>query len=214
MRRAPSVFLLVGALVAGLVAPSVASGPDAVPAVATASGPVAVEMRSLSYAPTKVTFDAPGRAVRWLNVTRPDRLHDVIGSLPGTFASELLRSGESYRYRFSAAGTFTYICSIHDVMLGRIEVAPVVEVVDGDAGPQLRITLGTASFAPDGDHRWAVFTRGPGDTRLRYRKMTRLATVALPADRAGDWTVMVRLRHRPTRTPSSDSPLVTVTVPD
>jgi len=33
------------------------------------------------------------------------------------------------------------------------------------------------------------------------------------ADQPGDWAVMVRLRNRLTGTSSSDSPLVTVTVP-
>jgi len=80
-------------------------------------------------------------------------------------------------------------------------------------GPRLRITLGTAPLAEDADHRWSVFLRGPEDTKLRFRKSTRGSVVELPAATPGAWRVMVRLRHRESGTPSSDSPTVTVTVP-
>src|SRR5262245_14290392 len=105
MRRALPAFLLAGASALSLLGAPVA-----------AAGPRIVEMRALSYSPTLVTFPAPGRAIEWRNVTSPDRLHDAVSSLPGFFSTGLLASGQAARVRFGAAGTFTYICSIHDVM--------------------------------------------------------------------------------------------------
>jgi len=201
MRRSSHSVLLAGALTLVLAAP------------ASAAGATTVEMRTLSYAPSLVTFPAPGRAVRWKNVTSPNRLHGVISSLPDSFGSSLLSSGGTYRFTFTAAGSFTYICSIHDVMLGRIEVAPVVEVIDEGSGPRLRITLGTVRLDPSSGYRWSVFLRGPSDAGLRWARWAQRPVIEIPVAEPGAWTVMVRVRHRATGTLSSDSPSVTVTVP-
>jgi len=201
MRRSPLSLLLSGVLALAAIVP------------ASAATPQVVEMRTLSYAPSRVTFDRPGRLIRWVNVTTPDRLHDAISSLPGYFGSGLVGTGERYQFRFTAAGTFTYICSIHDVMLGRVEVAPVVTVVDDADGTRLRVTLGSERLGRDSDYRWSVFVQGPSDGALRYARWSRSPVTEIPVAEAGAWTVMVRLRHKPTGTPSSDSPLVTVTVP-
>ena len=203
MRRTLTATLLA----AGLSMALLAAGPTA------AAAPTVVEMRTLSYAPSTVTFTAPGRTVRWRNVTSPNRLHDAVSSLPDYFASPLLASGGESTFTFRRAGTFTYICTIHDVMLGRVEVAPVVAVESGPEGPRLRITLGTRPFALTDAYRSAVFLQGPGDVAPRWRRTVRAASISLPVDRPGAWTVMVRVRHRSTGTVSSDSPSVTVTVP-
>ena len=175
--------------------------------------PTVVEMRTLSYAPAQVAFPAPGRAIRWRNVTKPNRLHDAVSSLPDYFGSSLLSSGGEYTFTFRAAGTFTYICTIHDVMLGRVEVAPTVAVETDTAGTRLRVTLGTRPFTVADPYRFSVFVQGPGDSAPAWRRTARAATIRIPVDRPGDWTVMVRVRHTPTGTPSGDSPLATVTVP-
>ena len=180
---------------------------------ASAAGATVVQMRTLSYSPAKVTFQAPGSTIRWRNVTSPNRLHDVVSSLPDLFGSQLLASGQSYRFTFATAGSFTYICTIHDVMLGRVEVAPMVTVASDGDGSRLVVTVATTPFAVDSPYRSNVFLKGPGDTTFRWRKSTRGRIVQVPVDQPGDWTVMVRVRHRPTGTPSSDSPTVTVTVP-
>lgn len=201
MRRSRSAAVLAAALSLLVAAP------------AASAGPTVVEMRALSYAPSTVTFDAPGSTVRWKNVTNPNRLHDAVSSLPDYFGSQLIGSGGTYQFTFAAAGTFTYICSIHDVMLGRVEVAPTVAVETGAGGSTLVVTLATTAFAKDADYRFNVFLAGPGDGAPAWRKTLRGRVARLPVDRPGDWTVMVRVRHRATGTPSSDSPTVTVTVP-
>lgn len=202
MRRSRPTVLLAAALSLLVAAP------------AASAGPTTVEMRSLSFAPSTVTFAAPGSTVRWRNVTSPNRLHDAVSSLPDYFRSPLIGSGQQYRFVFAAAGTFTYICTIHDVMLGRVEVAPIVAVETDANGSTLVVTIATARWAIDSPYRSNVFLRGPDDTGYRWRRTSRARTVRLPVDQPGDWTVMVRVRHRPTGTPSSDSPAVTVTVPD
>jgi plastocyanin len=201
MRRSRATILSAAALSLLMAAP------------AASAGPTIVEMRSLSFAPSTVTFGAPGSTIRWRNVTSPNRLHDAVSSLPDYFGSPLLGSGQSYRFGFAAAGTFTYICTIHDVMLGRVEVAPLVAIETDANGSTLVVTIVSTRWAIDSPYRSNVFVRGPGDPAFRWRRTSRARMVRLPVDRPGDWTVMVRVRHRPSGTPSSDSPAVTVTVP-
>lgn len=200
-RRSRSAVLLAAALSLLMAAP------------ASSAGATVVEMRTLSYSPAKVTFQAPGSTIRWRNVTSPNRLHDVVSSLPDLFGSQLLGSGQSYRFTFANAGAFTYFCTIHDVMLGRVEVAPTVMVVSDGHGSRLVVTVATTRFAADSPYRSSVFLKGPDDPTFRWRKSSRGRIVQVPVDQPGDWTVMVRVRHRPSGTASSDSPTVTVTVP-
>jgi hypothetical protein len=140
-------------------------------------------------------------------------LHDVVSSLPDYFGSQLIGTGQSYRFTFANAGSFTYICTIHDVMLGRVEVAPTVVVEPHGDGSRLVVTIATTRFAEDSPYRANVFLKGPGDAAFTWRRTSRARVVRLAVDRPGDWSVMVRVRHRPSATASSDSPTVTVTVP-
>jgi plastocyanin len=200
-RRSRSAVLLAASLALLMAAP------------ASSAGTRVVEMRALSYSPSKVTFAAPGSTIRWRNVTNPNRLHDVVSSLPDYFGSQLIGTGQSYRFTFVNAGSFTYICTIHDVMLGRVEVAPTVVVEPDGDGSRLVITIATTRFAEASPYRTNVFLKGPGDAAFTWRRTSRARVVRLAVDRPGDWSVMVRVRHRPSATASSDSPTVTVTVP-
>jgi plastocyanin len=204
LMRRPARTALLGVTLALLTA-------SAAPTAAAAT--TVVEMRGLSYAPTLVTFPSPGRSIRWENVTRPSRLHDAFSSLPDYFDTGLLGSGEQATFRFAHAGSFTYICTIHDVMLGRVEVAPTVTVDEGPRGQRLRIRLGLERFELDDPYRWVILVRRPGEEVFLRRKRTRFADGRVPADVPGEWSVMVRLKHLPTGTPSSDSPAVSISVP-
>ena len=88
------------------------------PASAAAPATVEVAVRSMRYDPVALSVRL-GTRVRWRNVTAPSRAHDVVSSFPGYLKSPLMVTGQSFRFTFSAAGTFTYVCSIHDVMNGR-----------------------------------------------------------------------------------------------
>ena len=72
-----------------------------------------------------------------------------MSSLPDYFGSTLLSSGGESTFTFRAAGTFTYICTIHDVMLGRVEVAPVVAVETGREWHAAAGAAGHASLRAD-----------------------------------------------------------------
>jgi plastocyanin len=41
-----------------------------------------------------------------------------------SFRSKVLDTGESYTFTFTTAGVFTYFCSIHPQMTGKVIVKP------------------------------------------------------------------------------------------
>jgi plastocyanin len=53
-----------------------------------------------------------GEVVSWVNTG--EQLHTVKG--PG-FASHAFGGGQSYRFRFTKAGTYRYICTLHPTLM-------------------------------------------------------------------------------------------------
>lgn len=49
--------------------------------------------------------------------------HHIIGD-GGTFDSGVLAAGKNFGFTFDSAGTYTYHCSIHPTMVGRIVITP------------------------------------------------------------------------------------------
>jgi Plastocyanin len=71
------------------------------------------------FSPSTLTVPA-GSKVTWLN---KDNVPHVITSPDNQFAkSPVLRTGQSFSHRFTAAGSYSYFCSIHPKMTGRILV--------------------------------------------------------------------------------------------
>ena len=63
-----------------------------------------------------------GTEVVWMNqVGTP---HTVTSDDKTTFASSLLRSGDTFSHRFDEARTFSYHCSVHPFMTAKVVVQP------------------------------------------------------------------------------------------
>jgi len=71
-----------------------------------------------SFGPQAPTV-AAGTTVTWTN--RDDIPHTVV-SVDGVFKSKVLDTDEKFSYTFATAGTFSYFCSIHPKMTGKIVV--------------------------------------------------------------------------------------------
>ncbi len=117
----------------------------AMPAAAAAPPTVDVTFRSMRYDPVTLSV-AEGTRVRGNNVS-PSRAHDVVSSMPGYIRSPLMVDGQSFGFTFSAAGTFTYNCSIHDVMIGAVGVPLQGELGMTGRTPYVQMTLGTGLLA-------------------------------------------------------------------
>lgn len=91
--------------------------PEPVPSDDDVKAVVTVTVSDNTYDPAEVEI-APDQAVRWVFVGPNE--HDVVAE-DRSFVTELVTEG-SYTHRFSKAGEFNYICSIHPEMRGVVRV--------------------------------------------------------------------------------------------
>jgi plastocyanin len=84
------------------------------PAVANAE----VKIDNFSFGPQTITVPV-GATVTWTN--RDDIPHTVV-STDGVFKSKVRDTDEKFSYTFSKAGTYSYFCSIHPKMTGKVVV--------------------------------------------------------------------------------------------
>ena len=76
----------------------------------------AVSIQNFAFTPASLAV-AAGDTVRWTN---NDGTTHTVTSDTGSELSGQLSSGQSYLHVFSAAGNFTYHCSIHTYMMGSV----------------------------------------------------------------------------------------------
>lgn len=110
----PKILLFAAALAA---APATAFAGDAMPAAAT---PTVVEIHDLKFNPPTLTVVA-GTKVTWIN---EDNQPHTVTDRGKVFRSAALDTKDSFSYTFTAPGEFTYFCTIHPMMVGKILVKP------------------------------------------------------------------------------------------
>jgi plastocyanin len=79
---------------------------------------IQVKMINFTYAPDPLKVPV-GTTVRWVNYD--DDPHNVVAE-DKSFKSKLLDKNQDYSYTFNKKGTFTYICSIHPKMVGKVVI--------------------------------------------------------------------------------------------
>ena len=65
---------------------------------------------------------AVGGTVTWTNTSPAPVRHDLVATTPNWQLSRTLGPGESFQTTVSQAGTHRYMCTIHQGMIGTIEV--------------------------------------------------------------------------------------------
>ena len=117
MRRRVSTGAFVAALVLGLAGLGVGAGNVSVNAQAK---PETMEVRidNFSFGPPELTV-AAGTTITWTN--RDDIPHTVVSS-DKAFKSKVLDTDEKFSSTFRTPGTFSYFCSIHPKMIGKVVV--------------------------------------------------------------------------------------------
>jgi plastocyanin len=109
----PKRLLFAAALAA---APAVAYAADTSPA---ATAPV-VEIHNMKFDPATLTV-ASGTTVTWVN---EDSSPHTVTDKGKVFRSAALDTKDKFSYTFAAPGEFTYFCTIHPMMVGKIVVTP------------------------------------------------------------------------------------------
>ena len=77
-----------------------------------------VTIDNFSFGPATLTV-AAGTKVTWTN--RDDIPHTVV-STEGAFKSKAVDTDEKFSYAFAKPGTYSYFCSIHPKMTGKVVV--------------------------------------------------------------------------------------------
>jgi|SRR6516225_497294 plastocyanin len=81
---------------------------------------VEVKIDNFSFSPANLTITA-GTTVTWIN--RDDIPHTVVSSDdPRVFKSKALDTDDRFSFTFTKTGTYSYFCSIHPKMTGRVVV--------------------------------------------------------------------------------------------
>ena len=79
-----------------------------------------VKIDNFSFGPVELTVPV-GTMVTWIN--RDDIPHTVVSTDDSkTFKSKVLDTDEKFSFTFSKAGTYSYFCSIHPKMTGKVIV--------------------------------------------------------------------------------------------
>jgi len=113
--------VLAGLLLAGLVL-AACGGPGS-SSPPTTVGPDGVEVANFSFSPSTLTVKA-GTTVTWY-FNQPSAPHDVVSlATPPVFDSGTPQGTGTYSFRFTAPGTYPYLCQVHPLMKGTIIVTP------------------------------------------------------------------------------------------
>ena len=117
MRRSISTGVFLAALglgIAGLGARAGHVTASAQPKPAT----MEVKIDNFTFGPPELTV-MEGTTITWTN--RDDIPHTVVNT-DKVFKSKVLDTDEKFSFTFSTPGTFTYFCSIHPKMTGKVVV--------------------------------------------------------------------------------------------
>lgn len=87
-------------------------------APAPPAGEVEVKIDNFAFVPATITIPA-GTSIRWLN--EDETIHNVVSS-DKSFRSKALDTNEEFSFTFTKPGTYSYICSLHPRMTGKVIV--------------------------------------------------------------------------------------------
>ncbi len=84
----------------------------------SAAGRAEVKIDNFSFGPGTLTVPV-GTTVTWTN--RDDIPHTVV-SAAGAFKSKVLDTDDKFSFTFTKPGEYTYFCSVHPKMTGKVVV--------------------------------------------------------------------------------------------
>ena len=80
--------------------------------------PMQVKIDNFTFGPDALSVPA-GSTVTWVN--KDDIPHTVVAK-DGTFKSRALDTDQSFSFKFEKKGTYSYFCSVHPKMVGKVVV--------------------------------------------------------------------------------------------
>jgi plastocyanin len=101
-----------------LAASIIAGGAKRLAAAPPAASETQVKIDNFTFAPASITVPV-GTSIRWTN--RDDIPHMVVSD-DKSFKSNVLDTNEEFSFTFTKPGTYSYFCSIHPKMTGKVIV--------------------------------------------------------------------------------------------
>jgi plastocyanin len=86
--------------------------------LAQGPGATAVNIDNFTYSPPTITV-AAGTTVKWTNA---DDIPHTVRAVDGSFHSKAMDTDDSYSFTFAKPGVYSYFCSIHPKMVGKVVV--------------------------------------------------------------------------------------------
>jgi plastocyanin len=86
--------------------------------VARAAAPSAVSIENFAFNGAAITV-AAGTTVTWTN---NDDIPHTVRAVDGSFHSKALDSGDTFQTTFAKPGVYSYFCSLHPKMVGKVIV--------------------------------------------------------------------------------------------
>jgi plastocyanin len=177
------------------------------PASASAADTWSVGMFGYSFTPATLTI-ARGDKVKWRNELQMS--HDVTSNLSGYFKSPGGEGGlgfkDEYSKTFKQAGTFGYLCRLHEVegMDGTI-VVPIKVTRDGNT-----FTIRAASASMSGT-KWRnrIQVKKPGSSTWQTIDVTTARSVNWGSSQHGTFRFRSAVKNSQTGATSGYSPTVT-----
>lgn len=93
------------------------------PSSAVVTAPVAtnaVSIHNFAFSPANIRVKT-GTTVTWTN---QDQDSHTVTANPGPFHSKALATGDKFKFTFTKAGTYHYLCTIHPFMVAVVVVTP------------------------------------------------------------------------------------------
>ena len=115
-RRTEWIFCLASWTMTAVI--SFQAVPPGVAAAPAAAGKAEVKIDNFSFSPAALTVKA-GTQITWTN---GDDIPHTVVSGEQAFKSKVLGSGEKFTFTASKPGTYSYSCSIHPNMTGKVIV--------------------------------------------------------------------------------------------
>lgn len=145
----------IGLVLTGVLAPPAGPSP-------TRAATHSVGINDGFFSPANLTITV-GDTVSWTNTD--DSPHTVTAN-GGAFASGNLDGGATFSWTFTSAGTFTYVCSYHDEMVGTITVVAAPAPAAPAASTGAVASAPPTAPAPGAPHDAGAHAGTPPDTAI------------------------------------------------
>jgi plastocyanin len=180
------------------------------------AAPIAVSMTNFQFTPA--TAQGPlNTLVTWTNnagatshTTTSDTTNPDGSTGVGLWDSGNLSGGQQFPFTLTAAGSYTYHCTIHPTMKGTINIRPKATPTSGQVGTQFVITVST-TVAANG-FVFDVQKKNPGGAFVDWRIGKTAKSFAFMPANPGTYQFRARLRRTATNGATLYSPAAGIMV--